>query len=119
MAIYYYGRHVEDADSCFGIADYDDTSYPNLRITVFGAASYDGHAYAMGVLARYYESGNTGDLKLFTTNTSGGNPSSVRGGTGQIDVNSRMVDASSGHYYEADLTASFLVNDGTRYGLGM
>ena len=115
-----YGRQLSNpsTDVCFGIADKNDPVYPNMRATVFGAMPSDGHAYAMGILAGYYTNGDPAHMQIgaWSLNSSG-NPSARLGYTPQIDADVRMT-SSDGTYYQEDLVASFLVEDGKKYALG-
>lgn len=114
-----YGRKINDPsrDVCWGIADKNDSQYPNLRATVFGAMPSDGHAYAMGLLAGYFTFSDPAHFRIGAWKTSNGNPAARAGQTDELDADIRMVD-TNGHYYEADLQASFLVEDGKKYALG-
>jgi hypothetical protein len=114
-----YGRQIDNpsTDSCYGIADKNDAVYPNLRATVFGSMPSDGHAYAMGLLAGYFTFSDPAHFRIGAWATSNGNPAGRKGQTDELDADVRMVD-SNGHYYEADLQDSFLVEDGKKYALG-
>lgn len=108
----YYGSQ---SHPLFGYTAGDNSD--NFRATVFGSMPTHGHAYSMGIRAGYYDYGDTGTAKLALYGTSSGNPSSRKSYTNSISLNSRMVDASDGQTYTANLLEAVPLSSGSKYGL--
>lgn len=108
----YYGSQ---SHPLFGYSAGDNSD--NFRGTVFGNMPEHGHAYSMGIRAGYYDYGDTGTMKLALYGTSSGNPSSRKSYTNSISLNSRMVDASDGQDYTANLLEAVPLSAGSKYGL--
>lgn len=108
----YYGSK---SHPLFGYTAGDNSD--NFRGTVFGSMPAHGHAYSMGIRAGYYDSGDTGTMKLALYGTSSGNPSSRKSYTNSVSLNSRMVDASDGQDYTANLLEAVPLSAGSKYGL--